>query len=104
MTAEIIMALNRKLTPIITGRKIESIEQADKSLSIHFSDGSIMKIKTAAPIVLDALNAHTVKSIRQKGATFTLVFDDETTVAIALADPGSSVTLRDAKGALEYVD
>ena len=98
------MALNRKLTPIITGRKIESIEQADKSLSIHFGDGSIMKIKTSAPVVFDALNDHTVKSVRQKGATLTFVFDDETTSTITLADPGSSVTLRDAKGTLEYVD
>jgi hypothetical protein len=98
------MALNRKLTPIIKGRIIESIEQTDKLLSIHFGNGSIMKIKTSTSAAIDALKEHTVKSVRQKGATMTLVFDDETTAPIALADPGSSVTLRDAKGVLEYVD
>ena len=104
MTSEIIMALNRKLTPIIKGRQIASIEQTDQLLSIHFGDGSIMKIKTSAPVVIDALKDHTVKSVRQKGAALTIVFDDETSTLVALADPGSSVMLRDAQGVLEYAD
>lgn len=98
------MALNQKLTPIITGRTIESIEQADNLLNVHFADGSIMKIKTSAPAAIDLLKDHTVKSIRQKGAAMTIVFDDNTSASIVLAEAASSVMLRDAKGVMEYAD
>jgi hypothetical protein len=101
------MALNRKLTPIIKGRTIESIEQTDKLLSVRFSDGSIMKIKipaSTAPIAIDTLKNHTVKSIRQKGTTLNIDFDDGMTGTIALAEATSSVMLRDGKGVMEYAD
>jgi hypothetical protein len=101
------MALNQKLTPIIKGRKIESIEQADQLLSIHFADKSIMTIKTSAPATpaaIDALKGHTVKSIRQKGATLTIDFADGSSAPIALAEATSSVMLRDGKGVMEYAD
>jgi hypothetical protein len=101
------MALNKKLTPILAGRTIKSIEQADNLLSVHFADGSIMKIKTSAPATpaaIGMLKDHTVESIRQKGATLTLVFNDATSALIALAEATSSVMLRDGKGVMEYAD
>jgi hypothetical protein len=98
------MALNQKLTPIIAGRVIKSIEQTDKSLSLSFADGSCMKIKTSAPATIDDLNGRTVKSIRQKGTAMTIIFDDDASASIALAEATSSVMLRDANGVMEYAD
>ena len=98
------MARNRKLTPIIAGRTIRSIEQTDKLLSIHFGDESIMKIKVSEPIEIDTLTDHTVKSIRQKGTTMHFDFTDDSSATITLAEATSSVMLRDAQGVMEYAD
>jgi hypothetical protein len=98
------MALNQKLTPLIAGRTIETVDQDGNLLQLHFHDGSILRIKQAAPGPIEGLAQRTIKSIRQKGNVFNLDFSDRSTASIQLAEPTSSVMLRDARGVLEYAD
>jgi prepilin-type processing-associated H-X9-DG protein len=98
------MSSNRKLTPILTGRTIQSIEQAENLLNILFADGSSMKIKTSSPAANLDLQNRKVLKVRQAGTVMNLDFDDESTMEIPLAEATSSVMLRDGKGALEYAD
>lgn len=97
------MALNRKLTPLLTGRTVKSVSQNENMFDIIFTDGSAMKIKGVAEPGEDMVN-RTVKAIRQKGDKLHLDFTDVTTLEVRLAEPTSSVMLRDGTGKLEYAD
>jgi len=93
---------NRKLTKLIAGRTIASTEVQDKLL-IHFTDGSIIKIKTGAPWQGDVAQ-RTIKGVRQTDEVISFDFTDKTSMEVRLAEPGSSVMLRDGKGVMEYAD
>lgn len=43
------MAGNEKLTKIIAGRTIKSVQQSDATMTVQFTDGSTMRIKLASP-------------------------------------------------------
>ena len=98
------MASNRKLTPILTGRTIVSIEQAGALLTIAFADGSMMKIMTGGQAENLAFQNRRVLKVRQSGVVMDLDFDDNSTMEILLAEAMSSVMLRDKNGVLEYAD
>ena len=98
------MALNQKLTPLIAGRTIESTSWKDNLLSVSFSDGSVLVIKTSTMVSVDGLRGHTIRSVRQRGTMMNLDFTDGNPATIRLAEATSSVMLRDRTGMLEYVD
>jgi len=95
--------LNRKLTPVLSGRTVNHTEQTDGVLKIKFDDGSVMKIKTGSSFK-DSITGKKVKAVRQKATEFDLDFDDGTSAVITLAEETSSVMLRNAAGELEYAD
>ena len=98
------MRINRKLTKLIAGRKVGSIEHNDNLLQISFQDGSSMKVKTAMSEPILKLPSSAVKMTRQKDNVLNIVFADDSSVEIKLAEVGSSVMLRDAKSIMEYAD
>ena len=98
------MSLNQKLTPLISGRTIQSHEERDGSLEILFSDGSHMRIKLSATIQALDLHGRTLKRVRQKDTLMQLDFTDDTTAELTLAEAMSSVMLRDKHGVMEYAD
>ena len=98
------MSLNRKLTPLISGRTIQSGAYRDGLLEIHFTDGSHLRIKATGAGQLDSLPGQTVKAIRQKDTSFYVDFADGTTATLPLAEAMSSVLLRDKDDILEYAD
>jgi hypothetical protein len=98
------LALNRKLTPLIAGRTVKSAAQADAVLSIGFTDGSTLRIKTAGagPVAIPPGGA--VKAVRQRADVMNLDFADGSSLEIKLAEATSSVMVRNSAGALEYTD
>jgi hypothetical protein len=99
------MALNRKLTPIIAGRTVQSVAQDAGMLTLTFADGSVMHIKTGGPAPApDALAGHTVQTVQQGGTELDLNFTDKSTARVQLAEATSSVLLRDKDGNFEYAD
>ncbi len=99
------MSVNRKLTPLIAGRTVQSVAQDAGALNLTFADGSVMHIKTGGPAPApDALAGHTVKAVQQAGTTMDLNFTDNSTGRIRLAEATSSVLLRDKDGNFEYAD
>jgi len=95
---------NRKLTPLLAGRTVRMIEQAEALLNVLFIDGSSMKIKISAPPPSLELRDRRILKVRQAGTVLNLDFEDESTAEIQMAEATSSVMLRDASGALEYAD
>ena len=98
------MAANRKLTPLLAQRTIESATSEDNLLKLLFTDGSVLHVLTADTAPPSPAHPRIVKKVRQTGDLMQIDFVDNSTLAIRLAEPTSSVLLRDANGTLEYAD
>ena len=68
---------------------------------ILFDDQSNMKIKTAGSATIPP--GGKVKSVHETRTEFKLEFEDGSSAAVSLADPGSSVAVRDKNNAVEYL-
>lgn len=97
------MAANHKLTAVIKGRTISGSTSADGEMTMSFSDGSKMTVKTAGAFNSGATSG-TVKGVRQAGTTLSIDFDDGSTLDLHTAESTSCVMVRSAAGAMEYAD
>ena len=98
------MASNQQLTKIVKGRTISGTAQADNVLSITFTDGSTMKVKTAPSNTNTAATGGVIDKVRQKGTELNLDLQGGGSVTITTAEATSSVMLRDQVGKMEYAD
>ena len=64
-------------------------------------DQSNIKIKTAGPATMPP--GGKVKSVHESKAEFKIEFEDGSSATLCLADPGSSVAVRDKNNAVEYL-
>lgn len=97
------MASNHKLTSVIKGRTISGTGNSDDTLTINFTDGSKMAVKTKGS-TNSASTGGTVEAVRQTPETLTLAMEGGATLEVPLAEATSSVLLRDGKGGFEYAD
>jgi hypothetical protein len=95
------MPRNQKLTKVIAGRTVNVATIEPGSVSVLFDDQSNMKIKTAGPATISP--GGKVKSVYESRAEFKIDFEDGSSVTLSLADPGSSVAVRDKNNAVEYL-
>ena len=95
------MPRNQKLTKVIVGRTIKTVTTEPGSVLVLFDDQSSMRIKTtgAAPVSPGSK----VKSVHEAKTEFKIDFEDGSSATLCLADPGSSVSVRDKNNALEYL-
>jgi hypothetical protein len=95
------MARNQKLTKVIAGRTVEAATVEPGGVLVLFDDRSKMKIKTAGPATIPP--GGKVKSIHETRAEFKIDFEDGSSATFCLADPGSSIAVRDKNNAVEYL-
>ena len=95
------MQRNQKLTNVISGRRIRAVTTEPGGVLILFDDQSNMKIKTAGSATIPP--GGKVKSVHETRTEFKLEFEDGSSAAVSLADPGSSVAVRDKNNAVEYL-
>jgi coenzyme F420-reducing hydrogenase alpha subunit len=95
------MRRNQKLTKVIAGRTIMAVTTEPGGVLILFDNESKMKIKTAGPATIPS--GGKVKSVHEAKAQFKIEFEDGSCVTFLLADPGSSVAVRDKNKAVEYL-
>ena len=95
------MQLNRKLSKILKGRTIRSESGDEGNVVLTFDDGSILRLKVAGQASVAA--GGKVKAAHESGADFRLDLENGPSVQVRLADPGSSVALRDRNGTVEYL-
>ncbi len=95
------MPRNQKLTNVVAGRTVRVATSEPGKLVILFDDESTMRVKTTG--TPDVLAGAKLRSIQEDGAAFTLQFEDGSTITLELADPGSSVAVRDGKNQVQYL-
>jgi hypothetical protein len=95
------MPRNQKLTKLIAGRTIKVTTIEPGSVLIWFDDQSNMKIKTAGAGAVSL--GSKVKSVHETKAEFRIEFEDGSSATFCLADPGSSVAVRDKNNVVEYL-
>jgi hypothetical protein len=92
---------NQKLTKVIAGRTIKSATVESGGVLVLFDDESRMKIKTTGPATIPP--GGKVKFVYEAKADFKIEFEDGSSAILSLADPGSSVAVRDKNNAGEYL-
>jgi hypothetical protein len=86
---------------VIAGRTVNVATIEPGGISVLFDDQSNMKIKTAGPATISP--GGKVKSVHESRAEFKIDFEDGSTATLSLANPGSSVAVRDKNNAVEYL-
>jgi hypothetical protein len=84
------MPRNQKLTKVIAGRTVKLATVKSGGVLVLFDDQSSMKIKTAGLVPIPSHGK--VKSVHETRAD-----------PLCLADPGSSIAVRDKNNAVEYL-
>jgi hypothetical protein len=97
------MTPNHKLTNVIKGRIIEDLQMNPAEVSLRFSDGSTMHVKVMESNSPPLKNGARIRAVSEQSVTFTVSCEDESQITLTLADPGSSVTVRDANGKIDYL-
>jgi hypothetical protein len=95
------MPRNQKLTKVIAGRTIKVVTIGPGSVLVLFDDQSSLKIKTAGAAAVSP--GSKVKSVHEAKADLKIEFEDGSSVTFCLANPGSSVAVRDKNSVVEYL-
>jgi hypothetical protein len=95
------MPRNQKLTKVIAGRIVKAATVEQGGVLVLFDDQSNMKIKTSGPATIPL--GGKVKAVHEAKAEFKIDFEDGSGAALSLADPGSSIAVRDKNNTVEYL-
>jgi hypothetical protein len=95
------MSRNQKLTKVIADRKVKVATVEPGSVLVLFEDQSSMRIKTTGPVTIPP--GGKVKSVQEAKSEFKIDFEDGSSATLCLADPGSSVAVRDKNNTVEYL-
>jgi len=95
------MPRNQKLTRVIAGRTVKVATVEPGGVLVLFDDESRMKIKAVEPATIPP--GGKVKSVHEAKTEFKIEFEDGSSATLCLADPGSSIAVRDKNHAVEYL-
>jgi hypothetical protein len=96
------METNEKLTSILRGRTIELVSKEEGLVVIVFDDNSSLRLKVAGGPTLNMLGEGKIESIAEEGAEIVLLAEDGRIAILPLAELGSSVSLTNGTGDVEY--
>ena len=97
------MGLNRKLTHAVKDRVVQSFQLNSSELLISFADGSTMKVKIVESNSPPLREGARIRQILEDQAKFVIECDDDSVIDVTLANPGSSVAVRDKTNQVEYL-
>jgi NAD(P)-dependent dehydrogenase (short-subunit alcohol dehydrogenase family) len=73
-----------------------------RARALAFAREGAMRLKVAKSPTMDLLGEGKIESVAEAGAGLNLVGEDGSTATLRLAKPGSSVTVQDESGQVEY--
>ena len=96
------MQINEALADIIRGRTIELVTKEEGLVTIVFNDRSKMQVKTTGGPTMNMLGEGRIESVGEDGAELILFGENDRSAILRLAAPGSSITVRNQDGVVEY--
>ena len=96
------MQMNEALTDIIRGRTIELVTKEEGLVTIVFNDRSKMQVKVTGGPTMNMLGEGRIESVGEDGAELILFGENDRSAILRLAAPGSSITVRNQDGVVEY--
>jgi hypothetical protein len=96
------METNEKLSSILRGRTIELVSKEEGLVVIVFDDHSSLQLKVSGGPTLNMLGEGKIESVTEDGAEMGLLAEDGRIAILSLAEPGSSVSVTDKTGHIEY--
>ena len=97
------MALNHKLTRVLKGRIVQSMQVNASEVSIGFLDGSTMKIKIMESNSPPLREKARIRTISEDQAKLLIECEDESTFDVTLSEPGNAISVRDKNNQVEYL-
>jgi hypothetical protein len=97
------MAVNQKLTNVIKGRVVQNFQLNALEVLISFADGSTMKVKIVESGSQQLPKGARIHQVLEDRAKLVIECEDDSAIQVNLADPGSSMTVRDKTYQVEYV-
>jgi hypothetical protein len=97
------MALNAKLTDLLSGKKITGIAQRENILEVTFDDGSTLMAQTLTESAPFRNSGQRILKVREEPPKLCLSCEDRTTIEIVLANPGSSLAVWDKNKRVRYL-
>jgi len=97
------MGLNRKLTHVVKDRVVQNFQLSGSEALIGFADGSTMKVKIVESNSPPLPQGARIRQISEDQAKLVIECEDDTAIEATLADPGSSVAVRDKTYRVEYL-
>jgi hypothetical protein len=98
-----IMAVNHKLTHVVKDRVVQNFQLNASELLISFADGSTMKVKIVESNSPPLREGARIRQISEDQAKLFIECEDDSTIDVTLANPGSSVAVRDKTYQVEYL-
>ena len=102
MTDSRLMQMNETLAEIIRGRTIGLVNKEGGLVTIVFNDCSRMQVKVIEGPTMNMLGEGRIESVGEGEAGLNLVGEDGCIATLRLAEPGSSITVKDENGQVEY--
>jgi hypothetical protein len=96
------IALNDQLTRVIQGRTIGLVIREGELVEIVFDDHPTMRVKVVGGPTVNVLREGKIKSVRQEGLELYIDCEDGTIATLRLAESGSSVSVTDKAGRVQY--
>jgi hypothetical protein len=97
------MAVNHKLTRVLKDRVVQNFQLNAPELLLSFVDGSTMKVKIVESNSPPLREGARIRQISEDQAKLVIECEDDSAIDVTLANPGSSVAVRDKTYQVEYL-
>ena len=97
------MTPNHKLTNALKGRVTSAVEDAPDGLTIHFQDGTTLRLKAKVDPPNPMAPGASVAQAFERQDRLELHFSQGAPAAFTLTNPGNAVAVRDATGNVVYL-
>ncbi|HEY0792270.1 MAG TPA: hypothetical protein VGD78_14495 [Chthoniobacterales bacterium] len=97
------MKLNGKLTALLAGRALNTVEELNTTVTMSWRDGSRLKVMAQSEVPITVPTGAALMQIYEDGPGFELWFDRGEKVVLHLVNPGGSVSLRNPEGEVIYL-